>query len=119
MTLLFVYGTLLRGEPNHALLAGAGRFVRDARTEPAYTLWDLGPYPALTLGGATAIEGELWDVDAFDDLDAYEGESYARVLVTLEGGERVQAYALLHAAERGSARQLEGAWRKRVASRRT
>ncbi|MEZ4299723.1 MAG: gamma-glutamylcyclotransferase family protein, partial [Polyangiaceae bacterium] len=59
--LLFVYGSLLRGEDNHAVLAGA-RFVATARTAPRYTLVDLGPYPALVPGGETEVSGELFEV---------------------------------------------------------
>jgi gamma-glutamylcyclotransferase (GGCT)/AIG2-like uncharacterized protein YtfP len=92
---VFVYGTLLRGEPNHRKMSGA-RFVREARTEPAFTLVDLGPFPALREGGATVVVGELYEVsDAkLAELDLFEGvpRLYERVLVRLEDGEVVNAY---------------------------
>lgn len=122
MSRLFVYGTLLRGQPNHAVLAKCGRFLGDARTHASLTLWDLGPYPALTVGGTTAVSGELWDVETFDTLDAFEGPNYTRQDVDLEDGSRAQAYVLCRAPAdllqlrrgRSGARQLEhGDWRKR------
>lgn len=62
MPLLFVYGTLLRGEPNHRLLSGA-RFVGHHATEAAYTMYDLGGYPGVVDEGETAIRGEVYGVN--------------------------------------------------------
>ncbi|MBC7171469.1 MAG: gamma-glutamylcyclotransferase, partial [Polyangiaceae bacterium] len=59
---VFVYGTLLAGEPNHRMLAGA-RLVAEARTEPAFELRDLGPFPGLVRGGAHVVVGEVYEVD--------------------------------------------------------
>jgi gamma-glutamylcyclotransferase (GGCT)/AIG2-like uncharacterized protein YtfP len=75
--LLFVYGTLKRGQPRHDLLAGA-TFVGGAVTEPLYRLVHLGRYPGLVpaaAGAGTAVHGELWRVDAAARarLDEYEG----------------------------------------------
>src|SRR5271170_6537591 len=63
-TLLFVYGTLKRGQRNHHYLAGQ-EFVGTDRTAPLYRLFDCGPYPALVEfpKNGTAIEGELWRID--------------------------------------------------------
>ena len=61
-TRVFVYGTLLAGEPNHRVLTGA-RLVAKARTEPAFELRDLGPFPGLVSGGAHAVAGEVYEVD--------------------------------------------------------
>lgn len=60
---VFVYGTLLRGEVNHGLLAVA-RFLGDCRTRPCYTLFLLGAYPGLIKGGRDRIAGEVYEVDS-------------------------------------------------------
>ena len=63
-TILFLYGTLKRGEKSHRLMAGQ-RFVGEATTEPRYRLYDLVPYPGLMADvGGVAVAGELWEVDA-------------------------------------------------------
>ena len=64
--LLAVNGTLMRGlELNGNLLAAGARFVREARTAPAYRLWSIDDrHPAMvrvTAGGA-AIAVEIWEV---------------------------------------------------------
>lgn len=86
--LVFVYGTLRRGERGHHVLGGAP-FVREAVTEPAYTMVDLGEYPALLAGGRTAIVGELYRVNGtiLSVLDDYEDvpEMYQRVTIEVAG----------------------------------
>jgi gamma-glutamylaminecyclotransferase len=114
MTLVLVYGTLMRGEPAHGLLADA-RFVRLARTDPVFTLVSLGPYPAMLPGGRVCVRGELYKVDEgmLGRLDRYEGvpRLYRRDEVALRGGARAQAYIL---ARRRSERDhviASGDWR--------
>lgn len=83
--LIFVYGTLRRGEPSHAEL-GPACYVGDALTAPCYELVDLGDYPALIEGGHDAVRGELYEVpdgwlghlDWFEDVpDMYERKPVA------------------------------------------
>ncbi|MFT3770076.1 MAG: gamma-glutamylcyclotransferase family protein [Minicystis sp.] len=111
---LFVYGTLLQGEPGHRLLAGA-RLVREASTEAAFELVSLGPYPALVPGGATAVHGELYLVPAAQlaDLDAYEGHPtfYRRTAIRLAGGGRAEAYLLRPDQAAAYPRIESGRWR--------
>lgn len=97
-TLLFVYGTLRRGEPAHGLLVDARPFGV-ARTEPRFDLLDLGEYPGLVRAGSTSVVGELYAVDErlLATLDEYEGvpEPYVRELVSLDDGRRAIAYVLV------------------------
>lgn len=134
--LLFVYGSLLRGEDNHAVLSGArlpregarrrdagggaagpapARFVAAARTAARYTLVDLGPYPALVEGGGTAVAGELFEVDAplLALLDDFEGhpDEYVRSPVALEGGAAAEAYLLPADRAAGFPPVASGDWR--------
>jgi gamma-glutamylaminecyclotransferase len=99
---VFVYGTLRRGQTAHHLLRGA-RFIDTARTEPEYTLLDMGTYPALVSGGETAVLGEIYEIeaDALAELDRYEDAPrlYRRVLTPI-GGHEVFVYLLC--AEPGS-----------------
>jgi gamma-glutamylcyclotransferase (GGCT)/AIG2-like uncharacterized protein YtfP len=94
---VFVYGTLLSGEPNHDRLRGA-RLIASTRTESRYTLLSLGPYPALVEGGTTSVAGEVYDVDdeLLRALDRFEGvpSLYRRVRIHLLGGSVADGYAL-------------------------
>src|SRR5215471_201591 len=60
-TIVFVYGTLKRGERNHRLLADQ-EFLGAAVTVPRYRVFDLGPYPGLVRDDATglAVRAELF-----------------------------------------------------------
>lgn len=58
---VFVYGTLLRGEVNHYLLAAAC-YLGPHRTDPCFSLHNLGAYPGLARGGHTAISGEIYEL---------------------------------------------------------
>lgn len=118
ITRVFVYGTLRRGEGNHRLLVGA-RFVGEARTEPSFTLCDLGAYPAMLEGGATSIVGEVYEVDerTLDALDRLEGHPryYRRAPIALADGESVEAYLLPADRAWGPTRTIDGGdWRMRA-----
>jgi gamma-glutamylaminecyclotransferase len=113
---LFVYGSLLAGERHEAQLAGARR-LGDARTEPAYTLVDLGDYPALVEQGTTAVAGELYEVDeeTLRRLDAFEGhpDDYRRAAVRLAGAAQAEAYLYPRSRAAGMAVIAGGDWRRR------
>ncbi|EGV18236.1 gamma-glutamylcyclotransferase family protein [Thiocapsa marina] len=59
---VFVYGTLLRGEVNHHLLAPA-EYLGAHRTAACFSLYLLRAYPGAVRGGGTAIHGEVYGVD--------------------------------------------------------
>ena len=113
-TRVFVYGTLLRGQSNHRVLRG-GLFVREARTRAEHTMFDLGAFPGVARGGATAIVGEIFDVDAgvLERLDMLEGHPrfYERQAIELEDGERVSAYLLPLERYAEAPLIVSGSWR--------
>ncbi len=90
--LLFVYGSLKRGQANHAQLQGA-RFVGAARTLAQYALRSIDGYPALVPGNL-AVLGELYRIATLDlaQLDEFEGDGYRRQAIELEGGARALGY---------------------------
>ncbi len=112
---VFVYGTLLRGEPNHHLLADA-ELLGEARTEPVFDLVSLGAFPAMIAGGETAVAGEIYEVDppTLDTLDRLEGHPrfYRRRSVRLDDGGEVLAYLLTPDQARGRPRIDSGDWRR-------
>jgi gamma-glutamylaminecyclotransferase len=96
--LIFVYGTLKRGEPLNKHLEH-DRFVGEASTQPFYRLLHNGWYPMLVHAkNGLEIGGEVWEVDdeTLKMLDRVEGHpfTYKRVKVRLQEPfpETVQAY---------------------------
>ena len=92
--LLFVYGTLMRGFPLHALLEGRADPVGDG--DVTGLLFDLGRYPAAVPGGVGLVHGEIYrltDPGLWQALDSAEGSQYHRreVGVRLTGGRRAMA----------------------------
>jgi gamma-glutamylcyclotransferase (GGCT)/AIG2-like uncharacterized protein YtfP len=114
-TLLFVYGSLRRGQQHHAELRDA-RLIDTVRTEACYELVDLGPYPALLEGGNDAVVGELYEVSAslIEELDLFEEvpEMYRRVPLRIAG---VDAHGYVLPRERAgdAPRVPSGDWCKR------
>jgi gamma-glutamylcyclotransferase (GGCT)/AIG2-like uncharacterized protein YtfP len=95
---VFVYGTLLRGDVNHHLLAGA-QYLGPHRTAPCFALYLLGAYPGAVRGGTCAIVGEVYAVDhaglrRLDRLEDYPrlydrqllGSPYGRAWIYLYRG---------------------------------
>jgi gamma-glutamylcyclotransferase (GGCT)/AIG2-like uncharacterized protein YtfP len=117
---LFVYGTLRQGEPRHALLAGA-ELLGVALTTPAFHLVDIGPYAALVRGGATAVHGELYAVDAqvrrSIDVALEVPILFTREAIALAGGAEADAYLLTMDQVRGRRRLAHGDWKQRFSSR--
>lgn len=113
---LFVYGSLLRGERNHGRMEGAA-LLREATTEAAFDLVDLGPYPAMVRGGGTRVRGELYAVPAamLGALDAFEDHPrlYRRSRIRLEDGSRVEAYLFPERLAASFPRIPSGSWRHR------
>lgn len=112
---LFAYGTLRHGEPGHALLGGAP-LLGVAATAPAFTLVDMGEYPAIVEGGSTAVIGELYEVDPalLVELDRYEDvpELYLRVERAVAGVPAL-IYVLRPEHARGRPVIASGDWLRR------
>jgi gamma-glutamylaminecyclotransferase len=92
---LFVYGTLMSGEPNAEVLAGSS-YIGSAATTAAYRLVALAEYPGLLAGGQTSVKGELYLVDdqVLAALDGVEDcpSLFQRGEIELADGGRAQAY---------------------------
>lgn len=97
---VFVYGTLLTGEPNH------GHYLDDEWLEgnailSGYDLYDLGSYPGIVSGKGN-VKGELYKVDreALNNLDYLEreGSLYIRrgEVVAKENGEAAVAFVYVY-----------------------
>ena len=75
-TILFIYGTLKRGQKSHHFLAGQ-EFLGEATTMPLYRLHHLSWHPGMVHDDDDGLDvrGELWAVDeaALAKLDRYEG----------------------------------------------
>ncbi len=83
---LFVYGTLLRGEPAHAVLEPFARVIAAASVRGSLVQLPAG-YPVMAPSDGTVWGELIWLSNAnaaFSILDAYEGEQYARVLLPVD-----------------------------------
>ena len=118
---VFAYGTLQRGEYNHRIIRGA-TYVGEARTAPHFTLYDLGPFPALVAAGSTAVLGEVYELDTetLDRLDQLEGTPrfYRRVTVELDDGAVAEAYVQRLDQVQGRSKIASGSWRDHRKERR-
>ena len=112
--MVFVYGTLLRGERNHRYLAGS-RLLGRWQTPGQYGLWSLGAYPAACPGNAR-LYGEVYRIsaqtlarlDALEEVPAY----YQRHRISTPWG---PAFIYLQPAPpTGSSLLASGDWRRRT-----
>jgi gamma-glutamylaminecyclotransferase len=118
---LFVYGTLLAGEANAHMLAGARR-IGPAATTATYDLLDCshladyGRFPGLRAGGRTSVKGQLYLLDdgQLAVLDQFEGhpDLFTRTDVALSGGGRAQAYMVADGQFAGAPLIPNGDWRR-------
>ena len=89
MIRLFVYGTLKKEFRNAAYLENAqllGKFI----TDPVYSMYDFGNYPAVSEMGKTAIAGEVYEIDqeilaSIDRLEWYP-DFYQRKMIETSVG---------------------------------
>ncbi len=88
--LIFVYGTLMRGNCRHHVLTEQ-EFLGEANTKQRYRLFNLGIYPGLveTAIHGFAIQGELYAVtpeclNKLDQIEAVETGLYERKKIQLQ-----------------------------------
>jgi len=116
--LVFVYGTLMKGELHHEVLLQS-RFVGPAVSQALYDLEQIDYYPAMIPGGKTAIRGELFEVDdaTLAKLDSLEEVPvyYVRETITLEDGTKALAYLMPRERVEGSSPIPSGYFRLRTA----
>lgn len=117
--LVFVYGTLLRGESNHAVWLSDAHFVDDDCTASCFTLYSFGDYPALVHGGSQSVLGEVYEVsdaqlERLDELEEYPGY-YDRERIDLESGRQAWVYTLKEDLLAGATVIISGCWRSRQA----
>jgi len=104
--LVFVYGTLKRGFPNHHYMAGA-RFLGEARTVERYPLvvgnqW-FTPYLMPEPGVGHRVKGEVWEVPeamlpSLDELESVHlptGYRRQRIEVEMASGGLHEAWVYL------------------------
>lgn len=119
---LFVYGLLLQGEREHALLEGAP-LLGEARTVPEHTLVDLDFYPVLLVGGHVSIVGELYGVSRHQrfKLDVHHQcpVLFRRIKIKLTDGTEAETYAMDEDKVRGKRRLKNGSWRGRFEPRKS
>lgn len=77
VTRFAVYGTLKKGRGNDARLRST-KFLGDHLTEPNYTMYSMGGFPAVVPEGNTSITIEVYettDEDVINSVNALEGFS--------------------------------------------
>ncbi len=114
---LFVYGTLMRGEPLYPVLRNVARFEGEGRARG--TLVSFGDYPGL-LDGDGWVRGEVYVLDDPDLLPIVdrEEEEYnfvrRRTGVDMIDGRRVRAWVYRYSGPRASSTLIPGGdWRNR------
>lgn len=108
VTLLFAYGTLMRGYALHGALAGGATYLGPGQVRG--TLLDLGSYPGL-VEGRGAVSGEVYRLDApellpaVDRQEGYNFERRRRKIITADG-RPAWAWVYQYRGPRGTARPL-------------
>lgn len=115
---LFAYGTFMKGEREHDLLAGSTS-LGSARTAKGYTLVETRALAGMLDTGDADVVGELYEV-VYEVLRACDKRRdhpvlYERKDVKLADGSIAHAYCLRQDQARGLRRIKSGDWRQRFA----
>ena len=105
---VFVYGSLKRGFHNHAHYLSEAEYLGTDITEPAFTMYDYGSFPAIIPRGNTAIHGEVYKVDfktlrRLDGLERHPNWYNRRLYNTKYGYAYLYEIPLVRVAEEKSA----------------
>ena len=115
---MFLYGTMLPGERDHALLANSEP-LGPALTEALYQLVELNVYAALVPDGKVAVHGELYALDLETrrklDVSRQVPILFQRAKIRLADGSEAETYLMSADQVRGKRRLAHGDWRKRFA----
>lgn len=90
--LVAVYGSLRKKHHNHNYYLNNNQteYLGTDKTEPKFTMYSLGSYPALTLSGTTSIVIEVYRIteDIEKDLDRLEGypNYYSKTVIDTKWG---------------------------------
>ncbi len=109
---VIVYGSLKKGFYNHKLLKDEGAiFIDNFISEPIYSMYSLGWYPAVVEGGDTPIFGEVYEIGDFTKLDKLEGHPkwYRRELIKTHVGDSWM-YLFKNILPPVAKKCLNGAW---------
>lgn len=91
--LVFVYGTLMEGFGNNQIIQRHSG-LKICEGTISGTMYDLGYFPGVRLGGAGLVHGEIWKVNAscMQSLDRLEGEGslYKRKKVSVTDSDSFQ-----------------------------
>lgn len=90
---LAVYGTLKKGFPNHRVIQNC-KFIGEYETLPIFTMYSLGPYPAVVHHGNTSITIEIYKIESEEiakKLDRLEGYPtlYIKEIISTEVGDLI------------------------------
>jgi gamma-glutamylcyclotransferase (GGCT)/AIG2-like uncharacterized protein YtfP len=105
-TVIFVYGTLLRGNHNNEYYLGGSRYLGQGLLS-GYALYDLGSYPGVKQKAGDFVKGEVYAIDAetLVRLNHLEGEgslySLKREVIDMDGQSlsNVGVYVYLHGVD--------------------
>lgn len=99
--LVFVYGTLMPGEPNSHVITdlSKGQFLGSGSIS-GWALWDLGAFPCITETGnpQDRVWGHYYMVDTMKHLDRLEGypRFYDRKVVSVNSGNKTPCWVYYH-----------------------